>query len=62
MVTGDSGRLSSARIVLTVSNYNMHCGMDGWGRPYDYIEVIASFGNTVPGLSCFQVDPWLVDI
>ena len=47
MVTGDSGRLSSARIVLTVSNYNMHCGMDGWGRPYDYIEVIASFGSDV---------------
>jgi endonuclease/exonuclease/phosphatase family metal-dependent hydrolase len=33
--------------VLTVTNYNMHCGMDGWGRPYDYIEVIASFGSDV---------------
>jgi endonuclease/exonuclease/phosphatase family metal-dependent hydrolase len=33
--------------VLSVTNYNMHCGMDGWGRPYDYIEVIASFGSDV---------------
>jgi endonuclease/exonuclease/phosphatase family metal-dependent hydrolase len=33
--------------VLTVANYNMHCGMDGWGRSYDYIEVIASFGSDV---------------
>ena len=33
--------------MLTVTNYNMHCGMDGWGRPYDYIEVIASFGSDV---------------
>ncbi|HSZ37144.1 MAG TPA: hypothetical protein VK773_08640, partial [Acidimicrobiales bacterium] len=33
--------------MLTVANYNMHCGMDGWGRPYDYIEVIASFGSDV---------------
>ena len=47
MVTGDPGRLSSAPIVLTAANYNMHCGMDGWGRRYDYIEVIASFGADV---------------
>ena len=47
MVTGSSGRLSSAPIVLTVANYNMHCGMDGWGRPYDYIEVISSFASDV---------------
>ena len=33
--------------MLTVTNYNMHCGMDGWGRPYDYMEVIASFGSDV---------------
>ena len=25
----------------------MHCGMDGWGRPYDYVAVIASFGSDV---------------
>jgi endonuclease/exonuclease/phosphatase family metal-dependent hydrolase len=28
--------------VLTIANYNMHCGMDGWGRPYDYIAAIAA--------------------
>ena len=33
--------------MLTVTNYNMHCGMDGRGRPYDYIEVIASFDSDV---------------
>jgi endonuclease/exonuclease/phosphatase family metal-dependent hydrolase len=33
--------------VLTVTNYNMHCGMDGWGRPYDYIEAIASFRSDI---------------
>jgi endonuclease/exonuclease/phosphatase family metal-dependent hydrolase len=33
--------------VLTVANYNMHCGMDGWGRPYDYLGVIASFGADI---------------
>jgi endonuclease/exonuclease/phosphatase family metal-dependent hydrolase len=36
--------------VLTVANYNMHCGMDGWGRPYDYIAVIESFGADVIAL------------
>lgn len=29
------------RTVLSIANYNMHCGMDGWGRPYDYIAAIA---------------------
>jgi endonuclease/exonuclease/phosphatase family metal-dependent hydrolase len=33
--------------VLTVTNYNMHCGMDGWGRPYDYVSVISSFDSDV---------------
>jgi endonuclease/exonuclease/phosphatase family metal-dependent hydrolase len=33
--------------VLTVVNYNMHCGMDGWGRPYDYVSVTESFGADV---------------
>ena len=28
------GRL---RNVLTVANFNMHAGIDGWGRPYDYL-------------------------
>src|SRR5579863_127629 len=47
MVTGDSGRLTSAPTVLTVANYNMHCGMDGWGRPYDYLGAIGSFDADV---------------
>ena len=34
---GDVARLSSGRTVLSIANYNMHCGMDGWGRPYDYL-------------------------
>ena len=29
--------------MLTIVNYNMHCGMDGWGRPYDYVAAIESF-------------------
>jgi endonuclease/exonuclease/phosphatase family metal-dependent hydrolase len=33
--------------VLTVVNYNMHCGMDGWGRPYDYAAAIESFGADI---------------
>ncbi len=33
--------------MLTVANYNMHCGIDGWGRPYDYLGVIASFGADI---------------
>ena len=27
--------------VLSIANYNMHCGMDGWGRPYDFVDSIA---------------------
>jgi len=27
--------------VLSIANFNMHCGMDGWGRPYDYLAAIA---------------------
>jgi hypothetical protein len=23
--------------VLTVANFNMHCGIDGWGRPFDFL-------------------------
>ena len=26
--------------MLSIANYNMHCGMDGWGRPYDYVAAI----------------------
>ena len=37
---GDPRRLSSAPTVLSIANYNMHCGMDGWGRPFDYVAAI----------------------
>src|ERR1700677_4637684 len=33
--------------VLSVANFNMHCGMDGWGRPYDYVAVIAALDADV---------------
>jgi endonuclease/exonuclease/phosphatase family metal-dependent hydrolase len=33
--------------VLSIANYNMHCGMDGWGRPYDYVGAIASLNADV---------------
>jgi endonuclease/exonuclease/phosphatase family metal-dependent hydrolase len=33
--------------VLSIANYNMHCGMDGWGRPYEYLAAISSFGADI---------------
>src|SRR6516162_4091350 len=33
--------------VLSIANYNMHCGIDGWGRPYDYVAAISSFSADV---------------
>ena len=33
--------------VLSIANYNMHCGMDGWGRPFDYVAAIASLDADV---------------
>jgi hypothetical protein len=24
--------------VLTVANFNIHAGIDGWGRPYDFVS------------------------
>jgi len=33
--------------VLTVANFNMHAGVDGWGRPYDPIAVCAGFDADV---------------
>ena len=33
--------------VLSIANYNMHCGMDGWGRPYDYVAAIAALDADV---------------
>jgi endonuclease/exonuclease/phosphatase family metal-dependent hydrolase len=33
--------------LLSIANYNMHCGMDGWGRPYDYVAAIAALDADV---------------
>ncbi len=33
--------------MLTIANYNMHCGMDGWGRPYDYLSVVSALDADV---------------
>ena len=33
--------------MLTIANYNMHCGMDGWGRPYDYVAAIRALDADV---------------
>jgi len=33
--------------VLSIANYNMHCGMDGWGRPYDYVSAIRALDADV---------------
>jgi endonuclease/exonuclease/phosphatase family metal-dependent hydrolase len=43
---GDGG-LSSARIVLSVANFNMHAGVDGWGRPFDVVAVCDAFNVDV---------------
>ena len=29
--------------MLTVANFNMHAGVDGWGRPFDPVAVCATF-------------------
>jgi endonuclease/exonuclease/phosphatase family metal-dependent hydrolase len=28
--------------VLSIANFNIHCGMDGWGRPYDLLGAVSS--------------------
>jgi endonuclease/exonuclease/phosphatase family metal-dependent hydrolase len=33
--------------VLSIANFNMHCGMDGWGRPYDYLAAITALDADV---------------
>ena len=33
--------------MLSIANYNMHCGMDGWGRPYDYVGAISALDADV---------------
>jgi endonuclease/exonuclease/phosphatase family metal-dependent hydrolase len=39
--------LSSLRTVFSVANLNMHCGMDGWGRPYDLTRAVSSLGADI---------------
>ena len=43
-------RLTFGGTVLSIANYNMHCGMDGWGRPYDYVAAIAALRADVIAL------------
>ena len=43
--------------MLSIANYNMHCGMDGWGRPYDYLAAIAALDADVIVLE----EAWTVD-
>ena len=33
--------------MLTVANFNMHAGIDGWGRPFDHVAVCAAFDADV---------------
>ena len=33
--------------MLSIANFNMHCGMDGWGRPYDYLGAITALDADV---------------
>jgi hypothetical protein len=33
--------------VLTVANFNMHAGVDGWGRPFDHVAMCESLGADV---------------
>jgi len=33
--------------VLSIANYNMHCGMDGWGRPYDHVGAVRALDADV---------------
>jgi endonuclease/exonuclease/phosphatase family metal-dependent hydrolase len=43
--------------VLSIANFNMHCGMDGWGRPYDYLGAIAALDADVIALE----EAWTAD-
>ena len=33
--------------MLSIANFNMHCGMDGWGRRYDYLAAISALESDV---------------
>ena len=43
--------------VLSIANFNMHCGMDGWGRPYDYVAAIAALDADIVALE----ETWTAD-
>ena len=43
--------------VLSIANFNMHCGMDGWGRPYDYLASIAALDADIVVLE----ETWTAD-
>jgi endonuclease/exonuclease/phosphatase family metal-dependent hydrolase len=43
--------------VLSIANFNMHCGMDGWGRRYDYVAAIASLDADIVVLE----ETWTAD-
>jgi endonuclease/exonuclease/phosphatase family metal-dependent hydrolase len=47
MPTGGPPWLSSLQTVFSIANFNMHCGMDGWGRPFDLLEAVSSLGTDV---------------
>lgn len=33
--------------MLSVANFNIHCGMDGWGQPFDHVAAIAALDADV---------------
>lgn len=33
--------------MLTIANFNMHCGIDGWGRPFDYVAACRSLQTDI---------------
>jgi endonuclease/exonuclease/phosphatase family metal-dependent hydrolase len=43
--------------VLSIANFNMHCGMDGWGRRFDYVAAIAALEADVVVLE----EAWTAD-
>ena len=43
--------------MLSIANFNMHCGMDGWGRRFDYIAAIAALEADVVVLE----EAWTAD-
>ena len=43
----DAGRRGEGRTILTLANYNVHMGVDGWGRPFDVVGECGSLGADV---------------